>query len=488
MADPADRIAIVKASKVGVSEILVCEVLSRALAGIAGLYILPDQLIRNRFITTRIDRLIHGIPAYRGALNRSPKDVDEKGLKTIFGTTWAFAGSNNPTTFYEYNSAINIFDEYDQILPESILVANDRTGAAARDRWWKVGNPTVTGQGIEVVYAESDQKTWHVQCEHCNHWQMLTWEVHFVEQTGPGVWRLRDSLSGDVDARPVCEHCQRPFNRLGHGAWVAANPTSPISGYRISRLFGAPGNDDRSVPARPIIRETFEQFIQAQSNPTALQVFYNNRLGLPYEAEGAKITHALLAACAADYHCPSTGANTFAGVDVGKFLHVHIEQVGKGGVRRKLFVGTCRDANDLQVLCHQYGVRTGVIDGMPEEHLAREWCETHSGWYRCYYSQASAAAPPTVDHVAKRLACNRTATLDASYADYSERRVELPLEWQNLDNGDFLKQMTAATRLYIEDKDKFEWREGTLADHHQHADNYCRLAGSMFGSGLIFHS
>jgi len=487
--DTADQIAIAKASKVGVTELMVAGVFYEASRGNTGMYVLPTHSVRSRFVTTRIDPMLLTVPHYAANVSRTRKDVDAKGEKTLFGKTWAFVGSNNPKDFYEFTADMMVIDELDQCQATSLVYAADRTGSARADRWWKLGNPTVENSGIDAIYRASDAKVWMVRCTHCNHEQPLTWFKNFVFQDDSGHWQLRSDAQGltslqksggggvTQDASAVCIKCGGLVDRLSQGAWVPQFAGRPVSGYQVSRLFGAPGNDNATRP-RPIIREEFAHWLAAQSNATKLQAFYNNRLGLPFAAEGSKITEAVLARCESDYTMPETAEATVAGVDVGSVFHVHVEQV-QNGIRRKLFVGTVRDWNDLQLLCHRYGVMVGVIDAMPEQHAAKEWCEHHPGWYRCNYSVSEKGKMDIrVDHLDATIACNRTASLDESYEHWLRGQVEIPRDWRTLDGGDFVSQMCAATRVYDEDKQRYEWRENNQPDHHQHADNYCRLAAT----------
>ena len=79
----------------------------------------------------------------------------------------------------------------------------------------------------------------------------------------------------------------------------------------------------------------------------------------------------------------------------------------------------------------------------------------------------------------------RTASLDATLAAYLEGRVDLPMNFQSIDGGDFVKHMLASTRVFDEKKERYEWREGDQADHYMHAENYERIAGTMYGGGSL---
>jgi len=489
--DDCPQMVIPKASKVGVSELLFIKMMTWAIHKKSGMYVLPTDPVRTRLVSTRIDPLVGATPLYRNNCGNSRKSADNKTLKTLFNSHWNFVGSRSPENFYEFDADVLIFDEFDRCDQANLLVAMDRLGSAAAEVWCKIGNPSMADFGIDHEYKLSDMRQWFIPCPSCGTKQVLEWQTHFVRQDDAGKWQLIDSSSspsscpgGHVDANPICAHCNKPMDRLAGGEWVPTYPDRDIHGYHADRLFGAPGNDFDDE--RPIIRETFAYWLAAQGNPTDMQTFYNNRLGVPFEAEGAKLTMAMLAKCASDYLMPANATDTVAGVDVGKLLHVHISKIEHGRIRQKVYIGTARDWNELQVLCHRYGVTRGVVDAMPEIHAAEEWCRDHAGWYRCYYSKPdNAKVPIDRDDVARTLNVKRTASCDNAYQEVEQGYLTLPKNWATLDGGDFAKQMLAPTRIWVEDKAKFIWDEGNQADHHFHANVYEGLAASMIATGSL---
>jgi hypothetical protein len=264
------------------------------------------------------------------------------------------------------------------------------------------------------------------------------------------------------------------MDRLSHGEWVAEYPDRPISGYHVNKIFG----DGLEGPR---MARLFEQFVSAQSNPTDLQRFYNNDLGISYDAAGAKISDAVMDGCsAADYEMPVSAEGTIAGCDVGGRLHVHISRL-ESGVRKKVFIGTVRDFEGLSFLCRQYGVVRGVMDAMPETHAAKQFALAHPGWLLCSYYPSDKVNDLKIDYATRTISVDRTQSLDSSFSDYAEKRVQLPKDWRSLDNGEFVKQMKAPTRVFDEDRQRYVWEEGSLADHHRHADNYESIAARIGG-------
>lgn len=488
--DGSDRIVIKKSTKTGMSEWAMCDLFLNAQRGLSGMYVLPDRDVRNRFINTRFDALMRKVPEYARHMKLSTKDVDAKGLKNIYGQTWAFVGSGGKSTFYEFNADVMIYDEYDKCDPQALTYGEDRTLGAERDIYRKLGNPTISGYGIDEEFGNSNKQVWFIRCPHCGEWQTLDWLDNFVRDEGAGNFSLRDPdqvvpspspQSGGSDARACCRRCSRPMDRLSQGEWVAEFPDRDVSGYHVSRLFGFPGNDNATAP-RLVIIETFAAWLKAQGNPYRLQRFWNNILGETYRGEGSKFDPDILARCAGNYLMPNSATGTIAGADVGGRIHLHVSTL-RNGIRTKVFLGYASDWDDLHIKCHQYGIANGVIDAEPEHHACREFVRSHSGWYTCSYDISDKAPEElVVDHVARHVRTKRTASLDQSLQDYLIGRVALPSNYLVVDNGDFVKQMCAATRVQVENakgEKRYVWDEGGKPDHHQHADNYERIAASV---------
>lgn len=481
--DNAKKIVIQKASQIGITEWMLTELFCLAKVGVSGMYVLPTKDWRNTFVPNRIDKAIQYVDEYRANCNTGYKDAHNKGMKTLYGRNWKFVGANAVNDFYEFPAGAILIDERDRCDSNNLVYAFDRLGAAEDPIVRIIGNPTIEGFGVAHEYDQSDQRSWLVKCEHCGEWQPLDWFVNVVEQLDDGTFRAIDSSfhspsrGNGGDMRAYCRRCKKSIERLAAGEWVAKHPDIETHGYQVSKIFGDPRSRD-------VIAEMYKEFIASQANPTALQRFYNNILGVPYEAAGAKINDSMLQACAVDYEMPPMATGTIAGVDVGSILHVHISTITPDGKRRKIFIGTTPSFDGLSFLCKQYGITRGVIDAMPETHACKEFVRSHPGWLMCYYRPSEdKKLSVQADYVNAVVQVDRTESLDSGFAAVTGQQLEIPLAWRQLDNGDFAKQMKAPTRIYDEDRGRFIWDEGGQADHHRHADNY-ELIAAKLGAGI----
>jgi len=492
--DDADCMVIPKGSQIGISEFMRVRLFGYQKAGLSVMYIMPNENIRNRFVSNAIDPLINKVPEYKRATANADKAVHSKGLKTIYGRVCAFVGSNSPENFYEMPVDVLLFDEIDLCNQANLTYAYDRLGAAERRRWIKVGNPTVTGRGISDEYELSDKRQWHVQCPHCNERQPLDWFVNFVRQEDDGSWFLLED-SGGGDSLPLCRRCHKVIDRLADGEWVAEHPGRPVHGYHVSRLFAAPGNDHKGPP-RCIVRETFDDWILAQGNPTKLQRFFNNILGVPFAASGTKITEGMIADCVADYGLPmdSVDGVNVAGCDTGGDLHLRIHNLCDGK-ERLVHAEVIRggDYNTLALRCAQFHVDTGVIDAQGDLNMTRRFVEDHGEWLMCYYNKGadSVKEDVTVDYKTQSVRVNRTESIDDFFGAHARGRMEYPSNFRVFDGGELLRHMVAPTRIYKEattvgTDGRYIWDEGSLPDHYFHAGNYAHIASKISGGIQLY--
>ena len=474
-----------KAVQCGLSERTIIEALVQAKEGRAVLYILPTLEVRNDFVNNRIDKMVEQVLFYRNCMHGS----DNTGLKHFGKGTVKFVGSNVLMSFKEFPADVIIIDEMDQCNMDNLVYVSDRiSGISFRGfepAIRKIGNPTVSGYGIHKEYSElSDKKQWFVKCTHCNEWQPLDWFVNVVVQESDNAFALRSSHgnteNGDL---LVCRSCGKNFSRHGPGQWVAEFPDKKISGYHISKLF----TDQTSI------KILYDKFIESLNNPTEKQHFVNSELGLPYTGEGDKLSFSDFARCCLPgYRMPLRGFTesgeqlvTVAGIDVGAVLHYRIDAL-IGGKRRMVAVGNVPSFEEMKRKLIQYAVRIYVIDEKPEMHKAREFITENRGGFLCNYSEPRSISPFKVDPKTREIKTNRTASLDEATSMYVDGKIELPIDWKSLDNGEWVKQMTTPTRI-IDVKQNppvFVWDEAGQDDHHFHADNYCHMAAKILGFGV----
>ncbi len=462
--DKAQILVVRKSTQCGISECEIVHAIACVDQGRNVFWVFPDERLRNSFAKDRIDPAINASEYYTAravAANkrlRHGRDAsDEVALKQIGNGSIAMVGGNSAAAFKSFSADDAIVDEVDQCKQSNLANVPDRLAHSDfRTIWW-IGNPTISGFGIDKRYADSDQKVWHVRCPSCNDYQPLDWFVNVVREVEEGCFELR----GDG---VVCRKCEAPLDRLGPGEWVAKHPGREVSGYHISQIFSG------SVP----VIEMWQSFQKGLANETEKQRFHNSVLGMPHTSEGAQLTHAVLDKCVGDHPMVSTGEECFMGVDVGSVLNTVIFD-GKG---RVLWIGLKRQFEELDNLMSQYGVILAVVDALPETRKAREFASRHpSQVLLCTFVKSTRVPDFKADYGAQTVSADRTQTLDDSHAAILQGRSPLPRQAASIE--DFYAQMCAPVRVFDEARQVFRWEEGSQADHYRHAFNYGWLAKSI---------
>lgn len=480
--DQASHIVIMKCIQVGITEYALCAMFGMAQSGKRGMYLLPDDSWRQTFVADRIDGLMNRCPAYRDAITAVDKQSDSRVFKNIFGTAWKFAGSHaktvgavagekgKPKAAFEYQASALIIDEYDQHEQQDMSYFLDRLADEQNPTILNFGNPTVESRGIAVEFAKSDQKHWVVKCQ-CQQEQELDWYKHFVLRREDGQFELRDP-----GFRPICDACHRPFDRLGPSRWKKFNPKSKVSGYAVGRLFIYKGPTD--------IQELWVKFLKAQGNPSALQNFHNNWLGVPYENADLKVTEGLLAECAMKgpevmTGPPDTPMFTLAGIDQGKHFHIKISKV-EDGVRIPLCFAVLDRWDQVDGLLDEYQVGCAVIDAQGGGYAeTRQFVERRDGAWMCLYvPKDKAGALYKADRKTGVVSVNRTEMCDVALQHMRSGLWLLPKNYASLHNGDVKAHLMAPVRT-LDVGGRPIWTRGV--DHFFHANVYETVAYLISG-------
>lgn len=457
--DNNPQIVVKKSVQCGISEWAVCDCLSLGEMGLNTLYVLPKYTLRNRFVK-RIDKAIARSSYYQERIG----DVDSLWQKRYSGSNLVFASSETDSDFIEFPADCVIVDELDKCDQENIALAPDRLSASRYKYQRDVSTPTHEDYGIDASYKDSDQKEWHIQCEHCDEWQPLDFFVNVCREIGDNRYELIDAQWDKNSGRDVnlyCQECGEPIDRLSAGEWVAVYPDRNISGYHISKLFSANAE----------IAELWKTFTKALTNPTLMQIFFNSDLGLAYSAEGDRLSQALLRQCIGDYSMPSVAKDerVYMGVDVGNLLHIVI-----GTKEKILFIGARSSFSECSKLMKKFDVVRCVVDMRPETRKAREFQDEHKAVWLCEYINSPDTRHKTVisDKKKKVTQAHRTQSIDSMIAKFSGKEIKIP---RNI-SSEFYDQMAVPVRI-IEDRARGPeaiWTKGV--DHYFHAMNYWSIA------------
>jgi hypothetical protein len=164
---------------------------------------------------------------------------------------------------------------------------------------WKLfsGTPKTLDNPIEFYWQESSQCEWLVPCTRHTptHWNFLD-----------------DRCIGLIG--PICNKCGQPIDPQ-QGSWVAFSKNRDIMGYRIAQLM-TPWFNNNPTKWKEILWK-YEHYARG--------LFFNEVLGISYDAASKPVTRTELIACCSSKHPFKTSPDVytrslqvFAGVDWGE--------------------------------------------------------------------------------------------------------------------------------------------------------------------------
>ena len=482
-AQTAPTVVVYKAAQTGASEYLISYALHAADQRHATvLYVFPTDTHVSDFSSARIGAAIEA-SSYLADLvvdggvggQGGKRGADRVTLKRIRDRFLYLRGASvdpkgNAPQLKSIDADALILDELDEMDPRAPSIARKRLGHSLIAEERICSTPTYGGMGIHAEWGQTDQREWHVRCEHCDEWQTLTIRqvvTEWDQLERPVRWH------GQAEERAfvACRKCGRELNRLAHGRWVPTWPGRDVAGYHITKLFS---------PTAHLL--TLVQALQT-TDETKRKEAFNQDLAEPYTPRGGRLTDDVLDACIRPYfHRNTRAAECVVGIDVGRVLHC----VARGfnvetGERPQLFAGEA-DWGNVVPLIKRLGASLVVIDALPETTKARElqaMLPPGMVWL-AYYSQQRTglkqADASDWDFANGVVNLDRTRTLDELMALFIDQVNTLPANARDLpDVYDHLKAPTrvieeapggARVARYVE----------TGPDHFAHAENYCAVA------------
>ena len=220
-------------------------------------------------------------PVLHAKVSDAVKDAKNTITKKVFpGGSVKLGGANSPRFFRRITARVIVLEEVNGYGKsktakgegDQIKLAEKRAETHGyRAKVYINSTPTTKGEcRISQEFAKSDQRYYHVPCPHCGHAQRLVWErLRYKDLPAPqyqcaGCDQLIDE--SDKDAM------------VAHGTWVATVPQHTTRGYHLNALYS------------PFVRwsKLVEEWIDAQGDSEALQVFTNTALGEEWEDREAE--------------------------------------------------------------------------------------------------------------------------------------------------------------------------------------------------------
>jgi len=505
--DKRRKIVIKSCVQSGKTEWLIVESIAMAYYGLAVFYVLPKSDLITTFVQNRIDKSIKLTPAYKDMHRESYGKASSVKLKHFGRGVIKYASSNVISDFIEFPADVVIVDESDRCNLDNIKYAVDRTEKSDYRLERYVGNATIKGYGLDLLFENSDQRCWSVDCPECKLTQPITFFDNVVNHEGETDYKLKDKEWDESSGRDIklyCKTCGAEISRE-NGRWVKYNPGGKYSGYHISQMI---------IPWKSV-ESIWTRFIEAMGSEIELQHFYNSVLGLAYSGTGSQISIDILNNCIRDiWMLPDKyeGKDKVTmGVDVGTRFDVRISQIirelpydcemkyKEGDAeyadevesklikkRLMLYVGKVKTKLEIVELAKRYKVNVMVMDAMPEKRAVeeiRDIVENDSGiscdcWFAYRSSNKTGATGKEfkIDYLNREINVDRTWILDLSLRHLKERINILPVHAPDLLGGKYYTEMKEPVRK-LEDsgnKQYYVWTKGN--DHQRDADTYDIMA------------
>lgn len=251
------------------------------------LFVQPTDDFAKDFSKRRIS------PAIRACKPLSEKVFEAKSrdssntinMKSFPGGSITITGANSPTELAGRPIRYVFMDEVDRY-PDSAGTEGDpiqltvqRTATFHNRRLVLTSTPLVKGKSkIEEHYLTGTQEEWCVKCPKCGEHSPIRFSDILFDKTAYDQHGRKHYRVNAVKWRcPRCktENHEYETKRSG-GAWVAHNPDALKDGIRSFHVnaFASPWGD---------WKELVQEFLDAKDDPRKLQVFYNTKLGEPWE-------------------------------------------------------------------------------------------------------------------------------------------------------------------------------------------------------------
>lgn len=323
-ASPFERVVLMKGAQTGGTEAGL-NWLGYIIHNAPGITMLvqPSLDMVRRNTSVRIDPLIETTPSLRELVSpaRSRDAGNSLFRKSFPGGQLVMTGANSAAGLRSTPVRYLFLDEVDGYPGDAdgegdpVDLAIQRTATfRGRRRIYMVSTPTLKGHSrIEAAFQDSDQRYFHVPCQHCGDMAPITWA------------RIRWPDSRRDQAFLICESCGGIHHEHDKSALLAAGEWRPTAagdgrtaGFHLSALYSP--------------WETWAEIAtehgRVKSDPPRLQVWVNTKLGESWEDQaGDTVPADPLMARREDWgdRLPEAAAVLTAGIDVqGDRLEVQV--------------------------------------------------------------------------------------------------------------------------------------------------------------------
>jgi phage terminase large subunit GpA-like protein len=240
------------------------------------LYILPAATPdASDFSTSRFDPALELSPH----LSKLFSDVSNIGHKRAGSANLFIRGSRSRSQLKSVPASLAIVDELEEMNQTNVALIPERMSGQLEKQLFYLSTPTIPKFGINRHYLDSSEDHYTFKCPSCSRWTELIFPDCLVLTAEDYLdTKIQESHLKCKDCGNMLPHQTKPdWLGLDNAAWTATRQGRLSRGFHISQLY--------SMTVKPY--EVAVSYLKAQINPTDEQEFYNSKLGLPHEVEGA---------------------------------------------------------------------------------------------------------------------------------------------------------------------------------------------------------
>lgn len=468
-----------KAAQVGYTEFLLNKVFYTIdVPKLDVLYVLPSKIPdATDFSSARFDKALE----LSDHLARLFSDVNNVGHKKAGGVNLYIRGSNSRSQLKSIPVSLVCFDEVDEMEQENITLALERTSGQLIKEAWMISTPRIEGKGINKWFKQTTQEHFFFPCPSCSRMIELKYPESLVV-LGDGINdpRVKDSYLQCYECKGKLHH-QAKEEYLTKGVWEVTQKNVTPRGFYVNQMY-SPTVEPAAI-ASAVHKAKINEFEE--------QELYNSKMGLTHTTAGSKITDYMIDLCIGSFKTKEklNRSITTMGVDVGKVLHVEIDNwilgknetdINEDSIPRVVLETTVREFEELDRLMRDFQVLFAVVDCQPETRKAREFARRFWGHVRlCRYNDNIIAKEiKTTTDEELTIQVHRTSWLDVALGRFRRGLdgIRLPIDCSN----DYKEQIKAQARVPGKDRNgnpivRYETPDG-VSDHFAHARTYAEIA------------
>ena len=271
------EVVLMKSAQIGGTSVTLCFLLWMMETGQESptLVVLPTERVADRFVKSKFRPMVENCISLQGKMSQIKNRENTLNLVSTPCGSVCFANSHAPNSMRMDSCRVVIYDEVsdypaDNGQGDPVEIARARTTTFERNKkLFLVSTPNIEETcRITAAYNDTDQRKFFVPCPHCGEYQTIEWK------------NIKFKDLDDVHLK--CQHCDKKIYEeakrwmLRRGEWrpTAEHKDKTKIGFHINALYSLIGDSWESIA---------REFLASKDDANKLQVWRNNKLGLPFK-------------------------------------------------------------------------------------------------------------------------------------------------------------------------------------------------------------